>query len=291
MEKYREWKGNELEKIFLEYPHEWWDWIGLSNNDNLTLKMLRVNKPWQFNLVSSRKFITKSIIQEFKDKGWDKRALWNNESLSLDDLKKLDIDYGIRRIIKEDISSVNKNIVDIRKEDNWHGRGYQISYCDMNGLKREWIDEMELNLIVLSSNSTIGCKFIEDNIDLFFNNWSRISENKCITIDFCRRYRERLDWNRVSENGAITMKDIEDNMDLPWNWRSISANPNLTLDMMKKYKDKDWYFLLISENKFLEDIETLRIIMIKDIEKRREELDIGFYDDLNDIIKVYIGYN
>ena len=289
MESYTKWRGNELEKIFLEYPHEWWDWIGLSLNESLTLKMLRMNKPWLFNLVSNRKFITKDIINEFKDRSWDKRALWDNSSLSNEDLKSLGIDYGYRRFNREDIGFKDRNIKEIRENNEWAGLGYQISYCDMNGLIREWIDEMDLNINILSSNSTITTKFIEDNVDLPWN-WLRISENKCIDIQFVKKYKERLDWNRVSENGGIRMEDIEDNLDLPWNWRSISANPNLTLNMLKKYKEKEWYFLLISENKFLYDEESLNINMVRDIEKRRGKVLLGFYDDLNDIIKLYIGY-
>jgi len=45
------------------------------------------------------------------------------------------------------------------------------------------------------------------------------------------------------------MKDIEENMDLPWVWAMISKNPNITEEFIDKYKHL-LDFSLLSQNKF-----------------------------------------
>lgn len=48
------------------------------------------------------------------------------------------------------------------------------------------------------------------------------------------------------------MKDIENNMDLPWQWKFVSSNPNLTMDFIKKTLKPSLFYELkhLINNKF-----------------------------------------
>ena len=86
-------------------------------------------------------------------------------------------------------------------------------------------------------------------------------------IDFVKVFpAENWDWIEISRNINIKMKDIRDNMDLPWNWRyGVSSNPNLDLDMIRDFPYYDWDKSLISS--FI----PLNLEIIKLLDNRKEE--------------------
>jgi hypothetical protein len=85
-------------------------------------------------------------------------------------------------------------------------------------------------------------RHIED--DCFCN-----STNPRLTMEIVKKYPSHLfNFFQVAQNKNITLKDIEENLNLPWDWNGISLNPNLTIDFIKKYKDRDWSWYYISTN-------------------------------------------
>lgn len=124
---------------------------------------------------------------------------------------------------------------------------------------------------------------ILSNPDLCWN-WSFISDNKSITIDFARQYVDQLSWERLSDNTTFTLTDICNNLDLPWDWKGLSNspsitmefvdmnlhldwdwdnmthNPNLTIRYIIDHLDKQWDWVYISNSNFdfdIDDIETI----------------------------------
>ena len=83
-----------------------------------------------------------------------------------------------------------------------------------------------------------------------------------ITIDILKRFKDipqSWGWRNVSSSKSITMKDIEENVDLPWDWNDVCENPNLTIDFIRQFKDiKPLNWINISKNLSisLTDIET-----------------------------------
>lgn len=79
-------------------------------------------------------------------------------------------------------------------------------------------------------------KINEDNVnDLPFN---LFSENPTVNIDIIKKYKYR-DWNwyELSQNRGISLKDMEDNQDLPWRHDIKYINPNNTLELLEKHYD------------------------------------------------------
>ena len=115
----------------------------------------------------------------------------------------------------------------------------------------------------ISRNKNIQMKDIENNLDLDWD-WNSIAENKNLTIEFVKKYANRLNWAYVSSNKNMTLDIIRSNPDLPWDYsgniiisipNSISSNPNLTINFitarvasLKENSDKDWNWAFISAN-------------------------------------------
>jgi hypothetical protein len=82
-------------------------------------------------------------------------------------------------------------------------------------------------------------KYIEQHPDSKLK-WSIISMCNCLSVDFLRKYQDKLKWDTVSYRTNITMDIIEQNIDLPWSFESIAAgNPNITMDFIIKYNLTD----------------------------------------------------
>ncbi len=64
-----------------------------------------------------------------------------------------------------------------------------------------------------------------------------ISSNTGIVVDYARTHMNELDWNLLSANPAFTIKDIENNPDLPWKKRWLSQNPNMSLKYVLSHPD------------------------------------------------------
>ena len=105
----------------------------------------------------------------------------------------------------------------------------------------------------------INGDYISYNSESGIYNTYRILQNPNITVAYFRknkRYFDR-DWRDISCHPNITMKDIENNPDLPWEYKSVFRNPNLTVEYIEKNlkknnsKDKEEVIYNIKHNDFL----------------------------------------
>ena len=54
--------------------------------------------------------------------------------------------------------------------------------------------------------------------------------------------------DRLSGNPSITWKNVEANLDKPWNWINLSNNPNITWENIEANLDKPWDWYWLSQN-------------------------------------------
>ncbi len=58
-----------------------------------------------------------------------------------------------------------------------------------------------VNLEALFTESEESKQFLEEHLDIIDeNNWSEVSNRSCLSIDFVRKYKHKLDWVCLSEN-------------------------------------------------------------------------------------------
>jgi hypothetical protein len=69
-------------------------------------------------------------------------------------------------------------------------------------------------------------------------NWSNLSSNQNITIEFIQKYSNKP-WSRYAIGNKI----------------DISYNPNITMEFIEKYPDKPWDWDNISKNLFTKEKE------------------------------------
>ena len=82
---------NELQKIVLQFPTEEWNWFSLSENPNISIKMILCNKllSWNWVGVSRNINITSKIILNNPDIQWNMYCIYKNPNISLYDIKIL----------------------------------------------------------------------------------------------------------------------------------------------------------------------------------------------------------
>ena len=61
------------------------------------------------------------------------------------------------------------------------------------------------------------------------------------------------------------MKNVMDNLDLPWYWNCLPMNPNFTIDMYEKFPTKPWDWNIISSS---------RAVNVEMIRKYHDKLDL-----------------
>ena len=66
----------------------------------------------------------------------------------------------------------------------------------------------------ISQNQNIHMEDIENNLDLAWN-FFYISRNQNLTIDFIKKYENKLSWTYVSSNKNMILDIIKSNPDLP----------------------------------------------------------------------------
>jgi len=100
-------------------------------------------------------------------------------------------------------------------------------------------------------------------------NYSDLSSNPNLTIDYIRYYIKYKDtfnlkenakygyrsaectewnWDNVSKNSAFTMDHIAVNSDLPWNYSCVSANPNVNIQFVLDNPNEKWDWNELSRN-------------------------------------------
>lgn len=78
-------------------------------------------------------------------------------------------------------------------------------------------------------------------------NWSQLSLNPNITIDFVKQNLYKS-WNWDHLSVILPIRDILDNLDLPWNFEYVSQNKSVTQDDLIEYSALPWDFAVLSEH-------------------------------------------
>jgi hypothetical protein len=241
---------NQLWTLIMRYPHKPWNWDGISQNPNITPKIIENNldKPWVWPCVSRNPNITMDFMNKHSDKQWSSYA-FSKLNITMDFILEHDLPNKSKRWSWLFISQ-NPNITmkDIEKHPD-----------------KPW------SRMFLSENPNITMEFIKrqslrgENITGMWD-WDAISRNPNITMDIIENNPdEPWEWECVSENPNLTMKFIEKNPDKPWDWGDIFENSNITLEFIERqqfYKiinmsHKFWMWGFISKNPniTIEDIE------------------------------------
>lgn len=98
------------------------------------------------------------------------------------------------------------------------------------------------------------------NVDSYWK-WRQISKDPKLTIDKVKKYRYKpLLWDIISSHKNITIKDIEDNSNLPWDWEYICRNPNIDIEFIKRNLRKrlDWKAISSNPGITMNDIKNNR---------------------------------
>lgn len=234
-------------------------------NPNITIDFIKKykNVPWNWKLISKHPNITTQDYFDNINLKWSYTDMFKNKNLDIDFIKE---STNFIKISKHDwnVISENQNISmeDILNNENldWN-YDYVSNNPNINSYYASIFLEknISLNFYKLSNHISdikfilkhknknwnwnqlskiVNIKDIDKNINLKWN-FSCISENLTVTIDFIRKYfHKNWDFSSLSRNKNIGVKEIENNLDLPWNWYYITKNTNITIPFVVKYRYK-----------------------------------------------------
>lgn len=109
----------------------------------------------------------------------------------------------------------------------------------------------DLYEVVKNENITF-CNALEVFKDVNMENYGKyyspekifncFSENFNINIDIVKEYRniDGFNWRLISANPGISLKDIIENIDLPWEWMYVSSNPSITWEDYINHPELPW---------------------------------------------------
>lgn len=67
--------------------------------------------------------------------------------------------------------------------------------------------------------------------------WEVISENKSLTPELIRHFRDKpFNWKKISPPN-ITLEFVRELIDMPWNWSWMSGNKTLTPELIRHFRD------------------------------------------------------
>lgn len=278
----------ERNDVFYEINPDKWDWNYISEFGSCLLpehkgKYLRKYKDrLNFSLISSREDIgiDNEMISSFINEEWNWKSLSENKSIRL----SFDFIFGLKEkpwdwhALSQN-AAIKWNIKILRQILKSPEIKAAISWDDVVARKElsfddaiiEQMGDICFNWYVLTSNSsykpsvTTISKVVESGNEI---NWTALSSNININIEFARVFSDRLEWALVTSNkNVIDLEDenvIDEFIDT-LDWVYVSKNLDLTTDRLVKYKNKiDWK---LANQRF-----------------NYSELDISFIDSIQEFI-------
>ena len=187
------------------------------------------NSGWRMYTLSMNLKITMKIIKDNMDIKWDWQCLSLNPSITMGDIEdNLDIPWDLKYLLFNPNISIEMLGL-IQYKSNLTLFEHYIIYDKSLKIKPEIIN------------------YIIDNYDMNDSSYYWISLH--ITIETLKKYpKKKWSWSELSISYNITLKDIENNIDLPWPFCYMSSNPNLTIEFVKKYSNKRWDWECVSSN-------------------------------------------
>lgn len=254
----------ERSDVFYEINPDRWDWNYISEFGSCLLpehkgKYLRKYKDkLNFSLISIREDIgiDNEMISSFINEGWNWKSLSENKSIRL----SFDFIYGLKEkpwdwsalslnaAVKWNIKILRQILKspEIKAAISWDDvvARNELSFDDTI---IEQMNDICFNWYVLTSNSsykpsiTTISKAVESGHEI---NWTALSGNININIEFARMFSDRLEWSLVTSNKNIIDIENENVLDEfidTLDWVYITKNLHLTTDRLVKYKNKiDW---------------------------------------------------
>jgi hypothetical protein len=213
----------------IKYMNKPWNWNGISSHKNLTMEFVKdhIECPWDWYWISRNKNLTMEFIKDNIEMPWDFNGISRNPNLTCD-------------------------FIDKHIEYPWDWSG-------------------------ISASHIITIDFIEKHIDKPWD-WQHFNVSRGLTFDIIKKYNNKIhcgDAIMCFIGRSASMDDIEKHIKLffPWDWRYITMNPNLTVEFIMKYSDVEWDWHWISQfSKFIMEI----------IDKYSSYLsDILYWDDIS----------
>lgn len=216
--------GNPLETLILNYPNKPWNWNSLSENPNITAKIIETfpNKPWNWDILSESPFLTIKVVVKLKEKPWNWKKLSSNCCF-----KMKDIEQNI---------SLKWNWNELSKNPN-----LTIEFLKIH-------KEFPLNWCEVSKNPAITVRIIAENnyipwIMMIFTN-----QNPNCNLKEIAKYPDlNWDWNLISNKNDFDFSVLDKISHKPLNWNLLTLKKNLTLDIIERYIDKPWNFNILSK--------------------------------------------
>lgn len=195
--------------VIERFRHRPWDWSDVARNPSISVATIIAHRdkfPWQncWSDVSANPTVTADLVANNLDLPWDWSELSANKGIKLHDI----------------LGNLNGRV----PNDCWDWHGVSLNpnvtiadvytlHCDKPWFTREFGRCM--------SERVDSIEQFESNPQVEWN-WSVLSENPCITMDYVRNHPE-----------------------IPWNYRSMSRNVNLTWSFVKHRQGKhwDWHYL------------------------------------------------
>ena len=222
---------------------------------------------WDMERVSANENVTMEFVESNLDFGWKVKYLSRNPSLTWDFVKKRVfrdwdwVELSMHRCVTPDIVERNRTM-------RWF---WPCMSCNPN-LTIEFLRKFkhrDWNWLILTKNAAFTIEMILSNRDLPWKldflcnnpnyksqrksagNFDDLSRDPNLTIEIVKKYPvEKWSWHHVSKNEGITMKDIQENPDLPWA-ETVAENPNITLEYIDAHHDDPIFsFKFLSANKF-----------------------------------------
>ncbi len=210
--------------IVLRNVNVCWNWTALTQNRNITIKIIEeTTAPWDFWQLSSKK-ATPAFILNNPTKDWDWIELSYNKNIN-----HVVIERFIDKPWSWNALSFNPHAIPIvekypHKPWNWCALSKNTALCwslVVMHINKEW------NWTYLSIHKIISYNIVRDNQQYPWD-LCAFSRNPNITLDIViediKRGKNALkwDWGNLSRNGNISWLNIKNNLDLPWEWDKIS---------------------------------------------------------------------
>ena len=222
-------------KPYMKYSHN-----AVMCNKNITMRTIENHPefPWNTDLAMNPN-LTFKFIQEHLDVDWRWTILSRHKCITLEIIDKYNNDPNYHWDIIGISANPNLTIEYIRSHPD--------AYWDYGAI---------------SKNSTFTIEDIETNSDLPWD-YPYICLNPNVSLDFIKKrvnyLREKhhysdkdinlnIDWNFLAKNPAISLRDIEENLSLPWKGQYLSSNPNLTLELIKCHPEIQWNNYNLAKN-------------------------------------------
>lgn len=254
----------ERNDVFYEINPNRWDWNYISKFGSCLLpehkgKYLRKYKDrLNFSLISSREDIgiDNEMISSFIKEEWNWKSLSENKSIRL----SFDFIFGLKEkpwdwSALSQNAAIKWNIKILRQILKTPEIKAAISWDDVVARKElsfddtiiEQMDDICFNWYALTSNSSYKpsvatiSKVVDSGKEI---NWTALSSNMNINIEFARVFSDKLEWSLVTSNKNVIDIENENVIDEfidTLDWVYVSKNLHFTTERPVKYKNKiDW---------------------------------------------------